>query len=81
MCFGAGWLEGFLIWLVWVVLAIAILGAILKLVLPRLAIGADIVQLLATIIWWVIFAIIAIVCIKLAFDVFYCIGSSYPRMR
>lgn len=81
MCFGMG-LEGFLIWLVWVVLAIAILGAILKFIVPKLPLGAELVQLIATILWWIIVAIIIIVGIKFAFDLFYCFAPSYPtRLR
>ena len=81
MCFGMPWLENFLIWLVMVVLIIAILQLVMRFIVPRMGLAGEVAALIGTIIWWIIVAVIVIACIKLAFDVFYCMGPTFPRMR
>lgn len=80
MCFNLAWFEGLLTWLVWVVLGISILWLCRQFLIPKLKIGADWAVFISTIIYWVIIACIAIVGIRIAFDVLAC-ALSYPRLR
>jgi len=70
MCFGFGWIEHFLIWLVVVGAVVAILKILVPLALSQLGVAGDVVLRIISIIVW---AIVVIAIIYLAFGLITCL--------
>lgn len=83
MCFSFDWLATFLIWLVIIAAAIALLRLLLRFVGPRLEWGAEIVEFVVAAIRILIWAIILIAVIVFVFDIIACLAPSLrmPRMH
>jgi hypothetical protein len=78
VCFGLGWIEQFLVWLVVICMVIALLRLLVAFVVPRLGLSAEIVTFVVKAITIVIWAIILIACIYFIFDLIACFA---PSMR
>jgi hypothetical protein len=84
VCFGLGWIEQFLVWLVVICMVIALLRLLVAFVVPRLGLSAEIVTFVVKAITIVIWAIVLIACIYFIFDIIACAlsgGVGLPRIR
>ena len=80
MCFSLQWVESVLIWLVVICAVVALLRLLVGFVLPRLAIGGEIVGVVVRAITIVIWAIVLIAVIIFVFDLIACLAPSMPRL-
>lgn len=85
MCFSMQWIAQILIWAVVIGAAFAILAVILKVVLPKINIPgiAEIVAALTQIIKIVLWALVIIFFIIIAFDLIACLigmGGGFPHL-
>ncbi len=77
-CFSLEWIEQLLIWLVVVCAIVAIIKILIALVLPQLGtIGSIVMQILNIVLW----AVICIFVIAIAFDLISCLLNFAPHMR
>ena len=75
MCFDLTWFENLLIWLVIVSAVVAIFKLLLPLVFSRLGMAGEVILRIINIIVW---AVVTIFIIKVAFDLISCFaGSSF----
>ncbi len=79
-CFSLEWFENLLIWLVVICVVIALLKLLLRFVVPRLGIGAEIVNFIVAAITIVIWGIILIAAIIFIFGLISCFagGLHFP---
>ena len=80
MCFSLQWVESVLIWLVVICAVVALLRLLVGFVLPRLAIGGEIVVVVVRAVTIVIWAIVVIAVIVFVFDLIACLAPSMPRL-
>jgi hypothetical protein len=83
MCFGLGLIESLLLWLVIVCAIIALLQLIVRFLVPRLGLAAEVVTFITGAAKIVMIAVICIAAIYFIFDLIYCLGPSMslPRIR
>ena len=86
MCFGLSWFEQILIWIVIVFAVVALLRLLVSFLLPRLGLGAEIVNFIIAAVRIIIWAIICIFAIFFIFELISCLlsmsgGLSLPRGR
>jgi len=79
MCFSAGGIENFLIWLVVVCAVIGVLRILVPWILSLAGIGVD--GQIMRIINIIIVAFVIVALIIFAFGVFQCLGGGVPRLR
>lgn len=79
MCFSLAAVEQLLIWLVIVCAVVALLKLVLVpfVIAPMGGPGTIIVQVINIVVW----AIIAIFCIYVIFDLIMCLAGGFPRLR
>lgn len=80
MCFSLAWLGNLLIWIVIICAVFALLRLLVGFIMPRLGVGADVINVVAQAIHIVIWAIVAIALIVFIFDLIACLGPSVPRL-
>jgi hypothetical protein len=85
-CFGLGWFESILIWLVIVLAVIALLRLLVSFLLPKMGLGAEIVAFIVAAVQIIIWAVICIFAIFFIFELISCLmsmsgGLSLPRVR
>ena len=78
MCFSLSWLAQFLVWVVIVCAVVAIIQLLLPYVLSQLGAGGSIIAAALNIVLW---AVIVIFVIYVAFDLMSCLGGLHlPNM-
>ena len=82
MCFSLEVLKDFLIWLVIICGAVALLQLLLRFIRPRLGSpGGEILDFFVAALWIVLWVLIAIGAILFIFQLIVCLGPSLPRLR
>lgn len=83
MCFSLAWIAQFLIWLVIICGAIALLRLLVGFILPKLGVGGEILSFVAQALYIIMWVVICIAAIYFIFDLISCLGPSLsmPRMR
>jgi hypothetical protein len=78
MCFSLDWIEQILIWVILAVVVIGILKIIVAAILPKLGEWGS---MLAQVIDWVIWGIIAIVVVVFSIELIKCLLTYAPHIR
>lgn len=83
MCFGLEWFENLIIWIIVVCAVVALIKLLIRFVLPKLGLGAEILGFIVAALTIVFWAIICIACVIFIFDLVACLGPSMhmPRLR
>jgi hypothetical protein len=76
MCFSLAWFEAFLVWVVVICVVIALLRLLLRFVVPKLGVGAEIINFVTAAITIVIWGIIIIAAIYFIFGLISCFAGS-----
>jgi hypothetical protein len=83
-CFGLGWFEQILIWIVVICAVVALLKLLVSFVLPKLGLGGEIVAFIVAAVRILIWAIICIFAIVFIFELIACLlggGIGLPRIH
>jgi hypothetical protein len=81
MCFGLGWVENLLIWLIVVCAIVALLRLLISFVLPRLGMEAEIMAVVIRAITIVIWAMVCIALVYFVFELIACLLPLAPMRR
>jgi len=83
VCFSLELLKNFLIWLVIICGAIALIQLLIRFIRPRIVgPGGEILDFVISALWIVLWVVIAIAAIVFIFDLIACLGPSLmPRLR